>query len=204
LYLGRVESNQNKGIVRYAGVVCSGLLLTASFPNLGSPLIAWFALVPLMAVLGSCSLLDSLRWGYLCGIIHFITLIYWIIPCLKTYGLLPLYLSIIILIVFCGIPGPLHCRLCRGGELGLQGCQNAAIHCPGFLGLRSNMSGRICSPVFPGNSWGIPSIRVLPLIQVADVLGVYGVSFLVVMGNTVVFLIYLSLSGQPMERAHTA
>ena len=196
MYLSRVEKYRNIAIAnaKYAGVVCSGLLLTASFPNLGSPLIAWFALVPLMAVLRGCSPMDSLRWGYLTGIIHFITLIYWIIPCLKTYGMIPLYLSLIILILFAAY---LSLFLAGFAVAVNWVCNDAKILifiAPAFWVAFEYARAHLFTG-FPWELLGYSQFRILPLIQMADVLGVYGVSFLVVMGNIIVFLIYLSLSG---------
>jgi len=185
-------------MLRYIGVVCSGLLLTASFPNLGSPLIAWFALVPLMAVLGNCSPLDSLRWGYLCGIIHFLTLIYWIIPCLKTYGMLPLYLSLIILILFAAYLALFIAGFAAAVNWACKDARVLLFIAPVFWVSFEYARAHLFTG-FPWELLGYSQFRILPLIQVADVLGVYGVSFLVVMGNTVVFLTYLSLSGRPWK-----
>jgi len=195
LYLSRVKKNQNKTIAKYVGVVCSGLMLTASFPNLGSPLIAWFALAPLMAALRNCSLLDSLRWRYLCGIIHFITLIYWIIPCLKTYGMIPLYLSLIVLILFAAYLALFIAGFAAAVNWVCKDAKMLIFIAPVFWVAFEYTRAHLFTG-FPWELLGYSQFHILPLIQVADVLGVYGVSFLVVMGNIIVFLIYLSLSGR--------
>ena len=194
MYFSRVGKNRNIAIVKYTGAACSGLLLTASFPNLGSPLIAWFALVPLMASLRNCSPMGSLRLGYLFGMIHFATLTYWVIPCLKTYGMIPLYLSLIILFLFAAYLSLFTAgfalavnRICRDAKmLFLIGPALWVV----FEYARAHL--------FTGFPWellGYSQYRTLPLIQMADITGVYGVSWLVAMGNIAVFLIYLSLVG---------
>jgi apolipoprotein N-acyltransferase len=170
-------------------------MLTASFPNLGSPLIAWFALVPLMAALRNCSLLDSLRWGYLFGITHFITLIYWIIPCLKTYGMIPLYLSLIVLILFAAYLALFIAGFAAAVNWVCKDAKLLIFIAPAFWVAIEYARAHLFTG-FPWELLGYSQFRILPLIQVADALGVYGVSFLVVMGNISVFLIYLSLSGR--------
>ena len=121
MYLSRVGKYRNIAILKYAGAICSGLLLTASFPNLGSPLIAWFALVPLMAALRNASPMGSFRMGYFFGMVHFATLLYWVIPCLKTYGMIPLYLSLIILFLFAAYLSLFTAGFAMAAELDLQG-----------------------------------------------------------------------------------
>ena len=195
MYLSSVEKNRSIETATYAGAVCSGLLLTASFPDVGHPLIAWFALIPLMAALRNNSALDSFRLGFLCGLVHFNTLIYWIIPCLKTYGMLPLYLSLLILFLFAaflslfmaGFALALN-RLCRDAKTLFF---IAPVLWVVFEFARANL--------FTGFPWellGYSQHRILHLIQIADITGVYGVSWLIVTGNVSVLLLYLTLSGR--------
>ena len=139
--------------------------------------------------------MDSFRIGYFSGMIHFATLVYWIIPCLKTYGMIPLYLSLIILFLFAaylslftaGFTVTLN-RICRDTKMLFLIAPTLWV---AFEYIRAHL--------FTGFPWeliGYSQYRILPVIQIADVLGVYGVSWLVAMGNCIVFLIYLSLSGQ--------
>ena len=75
----------------------SGVLLTASFPSIGLPWLAWVALVPLMISLKGQSLKNGFRLGLSTGFVHYLTLLYWLVHTLMTFGHLPFYLSVPIL-----------------------------------------------------------------------------------------------------------
>ena len=76
----------------------SGALLTASFPNIGLSWLAWIALVPLMVSLKGQSVKNGFLLGLLTGGVHYLTLLYWLVHTLMTYGHLPFYLSMPILV----------------------------------------------------------------------------------------------------------
>ena len=83
----------------FAGL--SGLLLSASFPKIGFYWLAWIALVPLLISVNELSLKNSFRLGLLAGFTHYITLLYWLVYTMQVYGHIPLYLSVMILILLC-------------------------------------------------------------------------------------------------------
>jgi apolipoprotein N-acyltransferase len=139
--------------------------------------------------------MGSFRIGYLSGLIHYITLIYWIVPCLQTYGMLPFYVSLIILFLFAA-----------GLSLFLAGftlvvnwiCREAKmlfLTAP-LLWVVFEFARAHLFTGFPWELLGYSQYRILPLIQIADIMGVYGLSCLVALGNCLIFLIYLSLSRQ--------
>ena len=78
----------------------SGVLLTFSFPPWKLGFIAYFAFIPLFIAVGEKSPFDSFRLGFIAGLTHYLTLIYWIIFVLGHYGGLSLVTSICILILF--------------------------------------------------------------------------------------------------------
>ena len=195
MYLSRVGKHRNIAVTKYAGAGVSGLLLTASFPNLGSPLIAWFALVPLMVCLRNSSSLSSLRWGYVCGMVHFLTLIYWLIPCLKTYGMIPLYLSLIILVLFAAYLSIFIAGFAAAVNAASRDAATLFFVAPAFWVAFEYLRAHLFTG-FPWELLGYSQFTILPIIQAADLLGVYGVSFLVAMGNATVFLIFLFVSGR--------
>ena len=80
--------------------VMSGLLLTGAFPKIGLDWLAWFALVPLLFAIRNQSAGSSFRLGFISGLCHFLSLLYWLVPVMRTYGYLPAYLSVLILILF--------------------------------------------------------------------------------------------------------
>ena len=91
----------------------SGLLLTGSFPKIGLEWIAWIAIVPLLYAMKDQSVRGAFRSGYVTGLIHFLSLLYWLVPVMRTYGYLPLYLSTIILFLFAAFLALVPCMIRR-------------------------------------------------------------------------------------------
>ncbi|MCK4468830.1 MAG: hypothetical protein KAU60_10800, partial [Desulfobacterales bacterium] len=79
--------------------ILSGLLLTGSFPKAGISLLAWFALVPLLIALTNLSPKRGFILGLIAGLVHYLTLLYWLVYTMHTYGHLPLLLCVFILIL---------------------------------------------------------------------------------------------------------
>lgn len=168
---------------RVAAAVVSGLMLTAAFPNLEVSWLAWCALVPLLLALSGTPAGAGFRLGFITGLVHYLTLTYWLAHTMTTYGGLPWVLAVPILFLLAAtlalfsaafawivaISGPtpfLSLFLIPSAWAGLEYVRS-------FL-----LSG------FPWELLGYSQYRLLPLIQVADILGPYGVSFLIVAVNT--------------------
>ena len=79
----------------------SGVALTASFAPIQLDWIAWFALVPLLKSLEGESPSRAFSLGFIAGLTHYLTLLYWIVPTLQNYGQLRVSVSIGVLALFC-------------------------------------------------------------------------------------------------------
>ncbi|MCP3953512.1 MAG: apolipoprotein N-acyltransferase, partial [Desulfobacterales bacterium] len=77
----------------------SGLLLTLAFPKFGQPSLALIAMVPLLLTLRNATFSSGFRLGFVTGLVHFVSLVYWAAYTMKIYGHLPLYLCIPLLIL---------------------------------------------------------------------------------------------------------
>jgi apolipoprotein N-acyltransferase len=170
----------------------SGFLLTLSFPEFEISWLAWFALIPLFVAIRNLSLKNGFYLGLLCGLVHYLSLVYWLEHTMTVYGHLPFYVSIPILFLL-------------------------SFYLAFYIALFSMALTRLCpSPLsllfitpliwvsleyirsflFTGFPWGLigyTQFNMLHIIQISDLFGVYGVSFAIVLSNAVVFLIYLSL-----------
>jgi apolipoprotein N-acyltransferase len=166
----------------------SGLLLTASFPKIGLDWLAWFALVPLLAALANLPARESFRIGFIAGLVHYLTLLYWVVPVMRTYGYLPWYLSIAILFLFAAVlalfPGFFSMTLAAIGGTPLR----RLISVP-LLWVALEYVRTIIFTGFPWALLGHALYRRPHLIQISDLLGAYGVSFLLVLSNVAVFLV---------------
>jgi len=69
--------------------VCSGLLLTGAFPNVGFSWLVWIGIVPLLAAVRNLPWRKGFGLGFLAGMAHFLTLVYWVAYTMRTYGHLP-------------------------------------------------------------------------------------------------------------------
>lgn len=157
----------------------SGLLLALSFPRLNLAPLAWVALVPMVLVMER----HPFRSGFAAGIGFFGLVLYWLNIVMTTYGQmhpvfsLAAYLMLVVyLALFFGAATWAACRLRE--QLGWSIILTLPVFWVGFEFVRSFLfSG------FPWASLGYSQISLLPLVQSADLAGVYGISFLILLCN---------------------
>ena len=167
----------------------SGILLTLPFPKLNFTPFAWFSLVPFLIVLEDASPRKAFFWGWQTGIVHFATLLYWVTVSMTNYGNLSEATSFFVLVVL---------SLYLGLYVGAFGWLLS------FFRARYFHESVVISPLiwvlleflrthlFSGFPWGLlgySQYQHLPLIQISDITGVYGVSFLIVLVNVSLYLI---------------
>ncbi|MDY6790368.1 MAG: apolipoprotein N-acyltransferase [Thermodesulfobacteriota bacterium] len=180
--------------IKLALSISSGLLLTGSFPNVNFSWLAWFAFVPLFISLRDLSWKKSFLLGFCTGLTHYFTLIYWLIHTMRTYGHLPWHLSVMVLILFSAylalyfavFSATISRLLVKPSVLFLM----LPVFWVGLEYIRSFfLSG------FPWELIGYSQFNQLHILQISDIFGVYGVSFLVVLSNAAIFIGFLFLSG---------
>jgi apolipoprotein N-acyltransferase len=170
--------------------VLSGLLLTGAFPKLGLDWLAWFALVPLLYALKDQPAGAGFRLGFITGLVHFLTLLYWLVPVMRTYGYLPAYLSISILFLLAAFLAlflaSFAAALSKMGKKPVRFLVLIPVLWVALEYLRSFLfSG------FPWELLGYSQFNRLQLIQISDILGVYGLSALIAFVNGAVFITLL-------------
>jgi apolipoprotein N-acyltransferase len=171
----------------------AGALLALSFPKFGHPACAWIALVPLFLALsgwngrpGPLPGTTAARGAFLglvTSLVFFCGTLYWTGPVLVTFGGLPAPLgvvSVLLLSLYLGLynavgTAALGVILRRYGAAGLWLAPMAWVSGEYLRG--TLLSG------FPWVVIGDSQVEVLPVAQVASVLGLYGVSLLVAFVN---------------------
>jgi apolipoprotein N-acyltransferase len=166
----------------YALAGCAGILLALSFPLPGLSIVAWGALVPLLVAVSRQPASSAFRLGFCTGFVSFGAILYWLNIVMVTYGKLPIPVSVVL-------------------YLGLSAYLALFVAIPVYLGRRAEEAGislMVSLPLlwaageylrsflltgFPWASLGYTQFKILPLIQIADLTGVYGLSFLLVLGN---------------------
>jgi apolipoprotein N-acyltransferase len=167
----------------------SGLLLILSFPNFDLEFLAWVALVPLLYSIEGKGLYRSFLLGFLTGMISFLGILYWIVVAVHTYGNVPLILSGFILLLLVT-----YLSLYMG----------AFTYFTRLIQIRSGLQPILLTPIlwvaleylrsllltgFPWANLSYSQYLNLPFIQMADVTGAYGLSFVILLVNGTLFLV---------------
>lgn len=168
--------------------VASGLLLALSFPKTGIAILSWVALVPLLLACGQKSAKKAAKLGFVCGLAFYAAILYWINIAVTTYGHLPIVVSICIFIILIAYMAVYFAALCFLMRLGEKKGVPSVLSLP-FLWVSLEYIRSFLLTGFPWANLGYSQYRILPLIQIADITGVYGISFLVVLGNVVFYLL---------------
>lgn len=170
--------------VRIPLLLVSAVLLTAAYPTTDWWLLAWVALVPLLASTVVRRPREALADGWLQGTVFFLLLLRWLDHTFRNYSAIPwpvTWLPILGLAAYCGLYFGLVAALVSWLRLRL-GAGWALAAAP-FLWVTGEwLRGWVLSG-FPWGLLGYSQYRQLALIQIASVTGVYGVSFLIVAVN---------------------
>jgi len=179
--------------IKIALAILSGLLLTGSFPKVNFSWLAWFAFVPLLISLRDLSFKKSFFLGFLAGLTHYITLVYWLIHTMRTYGHLPWYLCVVVLILFCAYLALYFAVFSAAASRLISKPSALFLMIPVFwVGLEYIRSFFLSG--FPWELIGYSQFNTLHILQISDIFGVYGVSFLVVLSNATIFICFLYLT----------
>ncbi len=172
----------------YFWAALSGALLVLSFPRVNLWPLAWFFLVPLLLCTRGKQGKDAFLLGAFAGVIGYLGLIYWVIVAVHRYGNIPLPLAIPILLLlvlylslYWGVFAFFVSFAKEKGEWILL------LAFPAFwVGLEFLRSFLLSG--FPWALVGYSQYLNTAFVQIADITGVYGVSFLLILVNTLLFL----------------
>jgi apolipoprotein N-acyltransferase len=186
-----LKSFLNELLIRsgYLPAIGAGLLLTAAFPKISIAGFAWIAPALMIAAAYGKRGGDAFRVGYVAGLAHFLSSLYWLLlipvtgyPLLGWIALgayVAMYPAVWVwLVTECEVRS--EKRESWSGRA-LWSLAGAAV----WVALEM-VRGRLFSG-FPWNPLGASQYQLVPLIQIASVTGVYGVSFLVVWASLSLF-----------------
>lgn len=166
--------------------MASGVLYAVSFPWIDLSFAAWFALVPLLIIVQKQTPRRAFYMGWLAGGVASTGLLYWTTIAMNQYGGLPWPVTLIFLFLLAAYIGLYWAGFCFF-----------------LIWIRSkiNFPDILLIPViwttlewvrahaltgFPWGLLGYSQYQNLTMIQMADLTGVYGVSFLIVLVNTAI------------------
>jgi len=182
----------------------SALFFTLSFPKGDYSLLIFIALVPLFWASSEKEgdNLTILSLGLFFGLIHYLSLLYWIAYTLHKYGFLPWVVAIFVLFLL-----SLYLALYPALFLLLNAQLKVFSEPTPAKGLFLSMSfvgfEFLRSTLLTGFPWGLagyPLANFSPLLQSADLLGIWGLSFLVLFINYYLFYTLKSFSSRAIKR----
>lgn len=162
---------------RPAGLaLLSGLLLTLAFPPFGRHFVAFFAFVPLLLALDGTRPASALLLGLITGLVFFAAALHWLYTALSVYGhihpilsVLLLLLPILYLALYFSLFAWLTSRCTPGEAVIMAPIYYVALEC-----VRGILFLGFCLHASP------------PMIQIASITGVAGVSFLIIFFNAAI------------------
>ena len=170
----------------YGLAIVSGILLALSFPKPDVALLAWVSFVPLLLAMGKKSPQKAFRLGFVCGMTAYAGLLYWLNIVMVTFGKLNWSISLCLYLFLAAYLalyfGVLAFIVRKGEDAGISPLLSFPLVWVGLEYFRSFfLTG------FPWASLGYSQYRMLPLVQIADITGVYGVSFLIAFANVILY-----------------
>jgi len=188
--------------------LASAALQVVIFPLPGLYGLAWVAVAPLLVAIlrarapetlyldGQARLLPATPWqgfvlGYVCGILWLAGTCYWIFDTMHRYGGLPTPVAVLALILFCMYVGLYHgmfgllLALVAGAKTAVSGAsvRRALVAAP-LLWVAVELA-RTRITAFPWELLGYAQTGNFALTRIATLTGVYGLSFEIVLVNSV-------------------
>ncbi len=176
------ETRPPKVIIRFPLIISSSFLLFIASPGQFSwgPL-AWIALLPFLLVVSRIRPGKAFKAGLICGIVYYCSILYWITIVLGKYGGLPLWVSLPALFLLSCYMSIFMAIFAAGLSWSRAKLPMIWVAPPLWVALDF-----LRAHLFTGFPWldlGYSQYQYPELIQLADLTGHYGVTFLIVMVN---------------------
>ncbi|MEE8200923.1 MAG: apolipoprotein N-acyltransferase [Candidatus Acidoferrales bacterium] len=190
---------------RLVAAALSGVLLILCFPKYDWESLAWVVLIPMLAAVEDLSPRRAFWLGGLTGMVGYTGILWWVTITMTRYGNLPLFVAWAVLLMLAAYmslyTGAFCALLCRFGG----NSRPLRFALAPFLWTALELLRTHFLTGFPWAALGYTQYATLPVIQIADVTGVYGVSFLVVLANAALWGVLREfLPGSPKERNRSA
>ena len=167
--------------------IVSGVLLVLGFQPFDIYILPWIAVVPLLIALRGKSLLPSFLLGLLTGFTWFMGTIYWVFHSMYFYGNIPAVISSLMLVLLClylgsyvGLFSMLFNSVSKDSKL-------PALLIVPLLWVSLEFMRTYMLTGYPWALLAYSQYKFLTIIQIADITGVYGVSFLIAALNGLIF-----------------
>jgi len=173
--------------IPFAFSALTGVLLILVFPRFDIEILAWVAFVPLFFSIRGQGLKKSFINGLIAGVVANLGILYWTTVAMSVYGRIPWVLSGVILLLLAGIIsvlyfGPFALAVEYLSGKGIIEALSAPVLWTSLEFIRNYLFTG-----FPWENLGYSQYLNLPLIQMSEYTGVYGVSFIVMLANASIY-----------------
>jgi apolipoprotein N-acyltransferase len=175
-----------EGVISAIGVLAAGGALALSFPRMHWDGVAWIALAPVLVIALLSGARGAFFWGWLGGFAFFLGLLQWLNFTFMTFSAIPFpltWLPTMALAAYCGLW--IAVVMAAVGWVGARSPEAALALAPCAWVAAEWGRGHL----FGGFPWGLlgyTQYARLPAIQIAELGGVYAVSFVVLAINAAV------------------
>ena len=172
--------------------VLAGALLILPFRVETFYPVAWFALVPLLIAIRGRTLFHAMGLGWMAGTAAHLIGVYWLVGTMVRFGGINPTISLLLFLFIAAalgtiyLPFVLACRLLPAGLL--DGSLGGAL----FIAAAFTTTEYIFPSLFPWRI-GYSQIRIPDLVQIADITGVYGVSFIAALSSAVLYQLIIAV-----------
>ena len=164
----------------------TGFLYPLCFPGHDHTWLAWVVLVPLHVAIRELQARRAFWIGWLSGLVAFAGTMFWVVNAMHLYGKMPLGLAYAIMLLLATYLG-LYVGVYTWGLRSIQSRWPTLSFLPGpFLWVTLELLRTYAFSGLPWGLFGYSQYRWITTIQIADITGVYGVSFYLVLVNVAV------------------
>ncbi|HUA67291.1 MAG TPA: apolipoprotein N-acyltransferase [Candidatus Saccharimonadales bacterium] len=182
----------------YLAAIGTGLILVAAFPKIGIAGFAWVVPGLLLAIAQGKSRNDGFRIGYVAGLAYYLSSLYWLL--LIPVAGFPILGWVSLCAVLALFPAVWVCLMTGKIGQGSWAHRTCWALAGGAVWVALEMARARLLGGFPWDFIGVSQYRMVPLIQIASVTGVYGVSFLVVWFSLSLFSSGRAIFNNPSRR----
>lgn len=165
--------------------VLSGILLFLSFPKYGAGIVAWIALVPLMYSCREVTVTSGFIRGFVAGLVFNVGLLHWIAFVIVNYGHLPLPIGIFAMLLMAAYLS-IYVALFTAGLVYLRDRGIAPVIAAPLLWTCLEYAKSHLLTGFPWENLAYSQYLYIPLIQITDITGIYGLTFVIVLINAII------------------
>jgi len=169
-----------------ACAIATGVFLCVSFPSFQWAAVAFFALVPLLIALREKSLTEAFTLGLIAGLAAHIGILYWIVFVVVHYGYVPVYIGVTVMLLL-ALYMSLYTAVFAWAVVWFHKRGVSVWITAPFLWTSLEYVRSVFLTGFPWENLGYSQYPFLPIMQLADVTGIYGISFIVVLVNCIVY-----------------